>query len=73
MLKELEISTDELKKRAEINLHLILHDYAAFDVITLDSFTHRVIRSFAKDLGLAYNFEVELQSERILESSRTRY
>ena len=67
LLKELEISSDELKKRAEINLHLILHDYAAFDVITLDSFTHRVIRSFAKDLGLAYNFEVELQSERILE------
>ena len=67
LLKELGISSDELKKRAEINLHLILHDYAAFDVITPDSFTHRVIRSFAKDLGLAYNFEVELQSERILE------
>ena len=67
LLEELKISSEELQRRAEINLQLILHDYAAFDIITLDSFTHRVVRSFAKDLGLAYNFEVELQSDRILE------
>ena len=67
LLEQLKISSEELQRRAEINLQLILHDYAAFDIITLDSFTHRVVRSFAKDLGLAYNFEVELQSDRILE------
>ena len=67
LLVQLGITPRELSARARVNLHLILHDYAAFDVITLDSFTHRVIRSFAKDLGLAYNFDVELQSERILE------
>ena len=67
LLRQLNISSKELQRRAEINLQLILHDYAAFDIITLDSFTHRLVRSFAKDLGLAYNFEVELQSDRILE------
>ena len=67
LLHQLNLPPQELRRRAEINLRLILHDYAAFDIITLDSFTHRVIRSFAKDLGLAYNFEVELQSDRILE------
>ena len=67
LLVDLNIPPHELKKRAESTLQLLLHDYAAFDVITLDSFTHRVIRTFAKDLGLSYTFEVELQTDRILE------
>ena len=54
LLVDLNIPPHELKKRAESTLQLLLHDYAAFDVITLDSFTHRVIRTFAKDLGLSF-------------------
>lgn len=67
LLKELSIGPQELKQRAERCLKVILHDYAAFDVITLDSFTHRVIRTFAKDLGLAYNFDVALDVTDFLE------
>ncbi len=67
LLEELSISAKELKQRAERCLKVILHDYAAFDVITLDSFTHRVIRTFAKDLGLAYNFDVALDVTDFLE------
>ncbi len=67
LLKELSIGPQELKQRAERYLKVILHDYAAFDVITLDSFTHRVIRTFAKDLGLAYNFDVALDVTDFLE------
>ncbi|MEN8813196.1 MAG: UvrD-helicase domain-containing protein, partial [Candidatus Arcticimaribacter sp.] len=67
LLEELSISAKELKQRAERSLKVILHDYAAFDVITLDSFTHRVIRTFAKDLGLAYNFDVVLEVQDFLE------
>ena len=58
-----------LVKRARRAMHAILHDYAAFDVITLDSFTHRVIRSFAKDLGLSYNFNVALQVDVMLQET----
>ena len=36
-------------------------------MITLDSFTHRVIRTFAQDLGLAHNFDVTLEVEDFLE------
>ncbi len=67
LLEKLSISPKELKQRAERSLKVILHDYAAFDVITLDSFTHRVIRIFAKDLGLAYNFDVVLEAQDFLE------
>ena len=66
LMTSLSITSDELRHRAERCLQTILHDYAAFDVITLDSFTHRVIRTFAKDLGLAYNFDVVIEDEDML-------
>ena len=67
LLETLAITPQELKYRAKRSLQTILHDYAAFDVITLDSFTHRVIRTFAKDLGLSYNFDVTLEVDDFLE------
>jgi hypothetical protein len=30
----------------------IIHNYAAFDISTIDKFTHKVIRAFAHDLNL---------------------
>ena len=67
LLETLAITPQELKHRAKRSLQTILHYYAAFDVITLDSFTHRVIRTFAKDLGLSYNFDVTLEVDEFLE------
>ena len=67
LLETLEISPQELQQRAKRSLQIILHDYAAFDVITLDSFMHRVIRTFARDLGLSYNFDVTLEVDDFLE------
>ena len=67
LLETLAITPQELQYRAKRSLQTILHDYAAFDVITLDSFTHRVIRTFAKDLGLSYNFDVTLEVDDFLE------
>ena len=37
-----------------------------FDISTIDGFTHRVIRTFAHDLKLPVNFEVELDQEQII-------
>lgn len=44
----------------------ILKNYAAFSVITIDSFTHKIIKSFAFDLGLSLNFEVEMNPKQLL-------
>ncbi|WP_304137795.1 UvrD-helicase domain-containing protein, partial [Mesonia mobilis] len=64
--KETGLSEEEIKKKSHLILRSILHNYAAFDVSTIDGFTHRVLRTFAKDLGLPINFEVELNTVDIL-------
>ena len=64
MLPDLKKSTglsfDLLAQNAERTLELILHNYNEFAVSTIDSFVHKVIRSFAFDLHLPLNFEVEI-------------
>jgi ATP-dependent exoDNAse (exonuclease V) beta subunit len=38
----------------------ILHDYSAFDIVTIDAFNHRLLQTFSRDLGLQEGFEVDL-------------
>lgn len=64
--KELSVSSDYLHNKSKHILKHILHNYGAFDISTIDGFTHRVIRTFAHDLKLPVNFEVELDQERLL-------
>ena len=47
-------------------LNRILHNYASFDISTIDRFTHKVIRTFAFDLKIPVNFEVELDTDSLL-------
>ncbi len=72
LTKELQISTSELQKRAEQSLKKILHNYAYFDISTIDKFTHRLIRTFAKDLKLPQNFEVVLDTKLLLDEAVSR-
>jgi len=63
--KELAVSDAILKSRAQLTLKHMLHHYSDISISTIDHFTHNVIRTFAQDLGLSINFEVELDTERI--------
>ena len=63
---ELSISDQTLHVRAKKVLHSILDNYSAFHITTIDSFTYRLIRSFAFDLGLSLNFEVEMDAKSLL-------
>lgn len=47
-------------------LSSILHNYAAFDIVTIDTLTHRILRTFSKDLGISGNFEVSLDVKNLL-------
>ena len=60
--------TTIISKSAEA-LKLILHNYSDFAIGTIDSFSHRVIRTFAHDFGLPVNFNVELDSDELLETA----
>ena len=66
---ELGFSKQELERRASLTLKLLLHNYNFFEVSTIDKFTYRVIKTFAKDLRISQNFEVELNGEILLEEA----
>ncbi len=55
-----------IQRQAQKILKNLLHNYAAFSVETIDSFNHRLIRTFARDLKLATNFEVTLETDALL-------
>ena len=63
---ELSISDTILHQRSVKVLQNILYNYSAFNITTIDSFTHRLIRSFAFDLGLSLNFDVEMDAKSLL-------
>ncbi len=64
--KETNITANELSEKSKTILESIIHNYAAFDISTIDKFTQRVIRAFAYDLHLPVNFEVELDTDTLL-------
>lgn len=47
----------------------LIHNYSEYAVSTLDSFTNRIIRSFSHDLGLSFNYQVELNSDQMLKDA----
>jgi len=69
LILETNLSADFIRGRSGAVLKNILHNYAAFDISTIDRFTHKIIRTFAKDLGIPVNFEVEMNLELILQEA----
>jgi len=72
LIKETQLNKEEIQQRAKRILKNILHNYASFDISTIDRFTHKIIRTFAKDLGIPVNFEVELNLDLILQEAVDR-
>ena len=66
ILKETSLDKDIVKERSKKILDAILQNYAAFSITTIDSFTHKIIKNFAYDLGLTLNFEVEMDAVSLL-------
>jgi ATP-dependent exoDNAse (exonuclease V) beta subunit len=60
------INAEEIKERSQRVLKSILHSYNDFGVSTIDKFTHKIIRTFAHDLHLPLNFDIELDDREVL-------
>lgn len=60
------LSIIQIKTKSQQIIKHIIHNYAAFDISTIDKFTHKVIRAFAHDLNLPMTFEVSLDTENLL-------
>ena len=56
-----------IAEKARKTLAYILHNYEAFQVMTIDKFSLRLIRTFAKDLDINDDFEVILNEDELIE------
>ena len=69
IIEETGLSHEIVQKRAVNILQSILQNYSAFNIKTIDSFTNKLIKSFAFDLGMSMDFEVELDANSILKET----
>ncbi len=65
--KELDVSPMILQERARKTLSHMLHNYSRLSISTIDSFTHRIVRAFAKDLQIHPDFSIQMDTEKFLE------
>tara|TARA_B110000902_G_C14290967_1_gene580896 strand:+ start:1324 stop:4452 length:3129 start_codon:yes stop_codon:yes gene_type:complete len=66
IIHEIEVDKSTIQLRSKNILDAILQNYSAFSITTIDSFTHKIIKSFAYDLGLPLSFEVEMDAVSLL-------
>ena len=72
LCKVLNVSPQEIQLRSTRVYKHMLHNYRKLSILTIDSFTTRVVRSFAKDLQLNSDFNIELNSENFQEKIVSR-
>ncbi|WP_216689079.1 UvrD-helicase domain-containing protein [Hymenobacter siberiensis] len=66
---ELKLPAAEVRRRAAATFRLVLYHYADFGVSTIDSFVQRIVTAFTRELGLPATFEVELDTDSVLQSA----
>ena len=64
--EEIHLTIDDLHYRSKNLLDYILHHYSALNISTIDKFNTRLIRSFAYELGLPQNFNLEIDAAPFL-------
>ena len=60
------VTLDDLYWRSQKVLDYILHHYSTLNIGTIDKFNSRLVKSFSYELGLAQNFNLEIQPEPYL-------
>lgn len=69
LARRLGLDDNQLRSCAAIVQQAILHNYSDFSVCTIDSFMHRIVRTFAHDLGLPMNFDVNIDDSDLIENA----
>jgi ATP-dependent helicase/nuclease subunit A len=62
-------SEEWIRQEAAEILNSILHDYSRFSVSTIDGFFQKVLRAFAREIGLHSGFSIELDHTTILSTA----
>lgn len=66
LMKEFEMDETSIRQKAKNLLETILHDYSAFSVSTIDRFFQQTVRAFTREIGLAGNYNIELDQTTLL-------
>ncbi len=61
-----DLNDEAFESRCQRILSNILHQYAHFSVSTIDAFFQKVIRAFAKEVGLFGGFTLEIDQSKVL-------
>ena len=61
-----ELKKEIIQARSKAMLNNMLHNFSDLGICTLDKFTHRIVRTFAKDLKIPVDFNVEIDESSLL-------
>ncbi len=72
LLKSTGKTEEFIREEAKEILTSVLHDFSRFSVSTIDSFYQKIIRAFARDIGLHSGFDIEIDHSAVLASAVDR-
>ena len=67
LIEETNFSADKIFERSAVIFKHILHNYADLGISTIDKFTYKIVRTFASDLDLSHNFDLEMDNYKIIQ------
>ena len=71
--KENNFDIAQVIERSKLITQKILHNYKDFNLMTIDKFTNKVIRSFSKELGISNNYNIILEENEFIEDVISDY
>ncbi|GHT18216.1 DNA helicase [Bacteroidia bacterium] len=69
LVSNLQITENEIVAKSRQVLFDILHDYHFFAVSTIDRFFQQILRAFAREIGIAGNYNIELDTTLVLQQA----
>ena len=67
--QDMPLEESDLRWMAGVVHSAILHQYSDLSVCTIDSFMHRIVRTFAHDLNRPVNFEVNVEQDEMIQQA----
>lgn len=65
----MHLGEEKIRQYALVARNKILHDFSRFNVLTIDKFFQRILRAFIKELGLDLDYNLEIETELLLDRS----
>jgi ATP-dependent exoDNAse (exonuclease V) beta subunit len=65
----IKLNKETFFERAKLMHEVLLHHYTDFSVSTIDAFSQRIVQSFRKELNLPYHYNIELDTDEILDEA----